>query len=618
MQTKNTTALALSALGVVFGDIGTSPLYALRECFAGHHKLDLTADNIYGILSLITWSLILVISVKYVLFVMRADNGGEGGVLALMALLKKPLKKRPRALGATVIAGLFGAALLYGDGMITPAISVLSAVEGLKIATPGVTPYVMPLTVFVLGLLFYPQRHGTGKVARVFGPIILTWFLVMAALGVANIMENPHILGALSPHHAVRFFIENGKTALMALGAVVLVVTGGEALFADMGHFDRRSIKMGWFAVVLPSLLLNYLGQGSLLLHTPSAIENPFFYMAPDWAHLPLVGLATMSAIIASQALISGAFSLTRQGVQMGYIPRMNIIHTSDEEIGQIYCPLINWMLLAASVFLVVFFESSANLAAAYGIAVSLTMCITTGLMFYICRHRWGWTLASAAGAVGVLLTIDLAFLYANLFKILDGGWFPIAVAAAILTAMRVWRKGRLTVSRRMRQKTMTLKQFLEHLDTAAYARVPGTAIYMASDVGVIPPALIHNLRHNKALHEDVILLTVETEEVPVVPAEDRVKLRRVRKDIWQMVAAYGFMEDPNISKLITDRAGVLEIDASDLTYVLGQETIIPKAGKMFWRGKIFAYLSRNAQRATRYFNLPPDDVVEIGMQIKY
>ncbi|MFO7633271.1 MAG: potassium transporter Kup [Caldilinea sp.] len=619
---KHLYYLALGALGVVYGDIGTSPLYAFRESFHASYGLETSADNILGVLSLIFWALILVISVKYIAFVMRADNHGEGGILALTALIGA--KRRVMIPGTMrwtmVMFGLFGTALLYGDGMITPAISVLSAVEGLSIATPFFNPYIVPITIVILVALFMFQSRGTERVGRVFGPITLLWFAVLAVLGVSWIVRQPGVLAAINPYYAAEFFWVNGWRGFLVLGSVFLVVTGGEALYADMGHFGRSPIRLAWFAIVLPALLLNYFGQGALLLQHPEAVENPFYQMAPGWALIPLVIIATAATVIASQALITGAFSLTMQAVQLGYLPRVPISHTSPDEIGQVYIASINWVLMIACVALVIAFGSSSNLAAAYGVAVTTTMVITTVLLFRVERTRWRWPLWAALGSTIFFLIIDVAFWGANLVKIPAGGWFPLTIGVAVLLLMTTWRQGRSLLSQRLKAGTRRFEDFVEHLDFDKVARVPGTAIFMYSDPDGTPPALIHNLRHNKVLHERVILLSVGTHEVPRVPLRHRMEVQDLGHGFYRMVLHYGFMETSNVLRdLALAEEHKLTLDLNEVSFFLGSERLLATArpGMAIWREKLFVLMSRNSTNAANFFSLPPDRVVELGTLVE-
>jgi KUP system potassium uptake protein len=611
--------LVLAALGVVYGDIGTSPLYALRECFSGPHAVQPTTTNVLGVLSLTTWSLILVVSVKYLVLILRADNRGEGGILALMALAVPPATER-RGSYTLLLLGLFGAALLYGDGMITPAISVLSAIEGLTVATPVFEPYVIPLTVAVLVGLFALQRRGTGALGALFGPITVAWFCCLAVLGVAALTRGPQVLAAVNPVHAVRFFSETGGRGFLVLGSVFLVVTGGEALYADMGHFGRRPIRLAWFTVVLPALLLNYFGQGALLLGDPALAANPFYHLAPSWALYPLVALATAATVIASQAVISGAFSLTWQAVQLGLLPRVRVIHTSEEEIGQIYISLVNRGLLVATVALVLGFRTSSNLAAAYGVAVTGTMVITTVLAFTVMRRLWGWSLLLVSALTGFFLVIDAAFLAANLVKVADGGWFPLLVGAGGVLLMTTWRTGRRMLVERLREQSMSLEQLKQRVEAARPARLPGTVIYMTGHPDLIPAALRRLLRVFNALHEHVVFLTVLAERVPRVEAGNRLEVQPLGLGFFRVIARYGFLEQPNVPRAVSQcREQGLVIDLNVAIYVLSPETLIasPRPGMALWREKLFAFMAMNAARATEFFRIPPARVLEVGGQIE-
>ena len=613
--------LALGALGVVYGDIGTSPLYALRECFHGPHAVAPTPANVLGVLSLITWSLIVVVSIKYLVFVMRADNRAEGGILALLALAVPPRSERSRRQWTLTALGLFGAALLYGDGVITPAISVLSAVEGLEIAAPALEPYLIPITVAILIGLFLVQHRGTAGVGAVFGPIMVVWFLVIGWLGLASLVNNPGVLAAVNPLHGAEFFLRNGWMGFLVLGAVFLVVTGGEALYADMGHFGKRPIRLAWFALALPALLLNYYGQGALLLQEPGAAEHPFYHLAPAWANLPLVLLATAATVIASQALISGAFSLTRQAVQLGYSPRVTVEHTSEREIGQIYIPSLNWALMLACIGLVLGFRSSSALAAAYGIAVTGTMAITTVLFYEVARHRWGWPKPAIAALALFFLVIDLAFFGANVVKIVQGGWFPLLVGAFVFTLLSTWKRGREVLAARLTALSLPLEDFLASLLRHPPTRVPGTAVFMHSGARGTPPALLHNLKHNQVLHTQVVLLTVTTEEVPYVAEEERAQAEPLGHGFFRVLLRYGFMEDPAVPKALERvQAPGLSLRPPETTYFLGRETLIASrrlGGMALWRERLFAWMARNATTATAYFCLPPNRVVELGAQVE-
>jgi KUP system potassium uptake protein len=618
--------LTLTALGVVYGDIGTSPLYAMKECFFGSHSVPPTHENVLGVLSLIVYALLLVISVKYIALVMRADNQGEGGILALTALVPSRLggsgASARLAMGRPVLIalGIFGTALLYGDGMITPAISVLGAIEGLQVATPLFSHYVVPVAVIILVALFVMQKYGTHRVGRLFGPIVIVWFLTIALLGVVWIVRAPAVLAAFNPSHAVTFFQVNGFHGFAVLGAVFLVVTGGEALYADMGHFGRRPIRLAWFALVLPALLLNYFGQGALLLLDGSAARQPFFLLAPSWALLPLVGIATAAAVIASQALISGSFSITRQAIQLGLAPRLDVEHTSSLEMGQIYVPQVNWALMFATILIVVYFRSSSAMAAAYGIAVTMTMIITVLLLYVVMRDRWRWPLPVAVGVTAVFLAIDLAFFGANLLKIMQGGWLTIIVGAVLFTLMTTWRTGRRLVAERLNARAFPLEDFMAVIAASPPLRVPGTAVFMTAQPHGTPAALAHNLRCNKILHEHVIVLTVSTAQTPHLDVKDRIHVEPLGHGVFNVRVKYGFMEDPNVPEaLIQARDLGAEMDADDLTFFLGRETIIVsrKQGMAVWREKLFVLMARNAVRATAFFRLPPERVVELGVQVE-
>lgn len=611
--------LTLTAIGVVYGDIGTSPLYALRECFFGSHSVPPTHANVLGVLSLIIYSLLLVIAVKYIAIVMRADNQGEGGILALTALLPQRNGNSPKW-PRLVLMGIFGAALLYGDGMITPAITVLGAVEGLKVVTPLFDPFVVPATVGILIGVFAIQRYGTDRVGTLFGPVMVIWFVVIAVLGVSWIPRAPVVLTAVDPRHAVTFFQENRLHGFAVLGAVFLVVTGGEALYADMGHFGKRPIRVAWFGLVLPALLLNYFGQGALLLTNADAVHQPFFLLAPDWALIPLVVLATAAAIIASQALISGAFSLTRQAIQLGYSPRLDIAHTSSDEIGQVYVPQVNWALMVSTIVIVIGFGSSTALAAAYGIAVTLTMLITTVLLHVVATERWHWPPAVAFMVTGLFLSIDLAFFGANVMKIVYGGWLPLVIGAVLFTLMTTWKTGRRIVADRLSARAIPLNDFMAAVADRPPIRVPGTAVFMTAQPRGTPPALVHNLRYNKVLHEHVVILMVTTRPIPHVPAEERFTMRDCGRGVFELTISYGFVEDPDVpAALVGAREQGLGIDQEDLTYFLGRETLIATQtpGMALWRERLFVLMARNAVRATAFFRLPAERVVELGVQVE-
>ena len=608
--------MTLTAIGVVYGDIGTSPLYAMRECFFGTHSVPPTHDNVLGVLSLIVYALLLVISVKYIAIVLRADNQGEGGILALTALIRGGNGGTRSGL---VLLGIFGAALLYGDGMITPAITVLGAVEGLKVATPVFEPYLVPLAVVILIAVFSIQRHGTHRVGRLFGPVMVGWFAVLAVLGVVWIFRYPDVLAAVDPRYGIRFLIANQFAGFAVLGSVFLVVTGGEALYADMGHFGARPIRVAWFAVVLPALLLNYFGQGALLLHAPET-RDPFFQLSPGWALLPLVVLATAAAIIASQALISGAFSLTRQAIQLGYAPRLTVEHTSSWEMGQIYVPQVNWFLAICTILIVIGFGSSGALAAAYGIAVAMTMIITALLLHVIAVERWHWPLPVAIAVTTTFLIIDLTFFSANLLKVLQGGWLPIAIGTTLFTLMTTWKTGRRIVAERLTARAFPLEAFVTAVRTAPQVRVPGTAIFMTAQPTGTPAALVHNLRYNKMLHEHVVVLTVATVATPYVAMGERVTVMAMGANIYNARIQYGFMEDPDVPEVLGHlRQTGVPIDEDDVTFFLGRETIVVgrRQGMATWREKLFVLMARNAVRATAFFKLPPERVVELGVQVE-
>lgn len=611
-----TTTLALAALGVVFGDIGTSPLYAMRETFHLAH-IEPTRENVLGILSLVFWSLMLVITVKYLMFVMRASNRGEGGILALSALI--PFKRGRNWPWALVLLGAFGTAMLYGDGAITPAISVLSAVEGLGVAQPSLTGWIIPIAVVILVGLFSLQRRGTHTIGRLFGPIMVVWFVTLAVLGLSHIADDPSVFGALNPVWAVRFFADNAFTGFVALGSLFLVVTGGEALYADMGHFGRRSIVIGWYALVLPGLLLCYFGQGALLLSDPGAAEQPFYAMAPDWGVLPLTLLATCATVIASQALITGVFSLTMQASAMGWLPRVRIRHTSAEAQGQIYVPAFNWGLLVACVGLVLAFRSSANLAAAYGLAVTATMLVTTLLFYRVATTTFRWPKAPMMALCGVFLAIDLAFFGSNLLKFFAGGWFPVLVAAAIFTAMTTWRHGREILAERIHRGRVSLIRFLKEHDEVP--RVPGTAVYLFSLSGAAPAALLNNVTHNKVMHERLVFLSVLTEDIPVVDPSRRTEITSLGHGAWQMKMRYGFMEKVDVPEGLTQGdAGTLELFADpNTTFFVGSERLLvtQNEGMAMWRERLFAMMHRNATPAERWFELPTDRVMSVGSTVE-
>ena len=619
--------LTLTALGVVFGDIGTSPLYAMKECFKPEYGLTPTPDNVYGVLSLILWSLLLVVSYKYIVFIMRADNRGEGGILAMLALILKKDSERRRGRAVLIGLALFGAALLYGDGIITPAISVLSAMEGLTVHNASLASAVVPVTVLIILALFAVQRHGTAWVGAAFGPLMALWFVAIGGLGMAQVLRDAHILSAINPLWAVRFFAIHDLHAITVLGAVVLAVTGAEALYADMGHFGRKPIRAAWFWLVLPALLLNYFGQGALILGDPAASANPFYNLAPRALLIPMVVLATVAAIIASQALISGAFSLTQQCIQLGYSPRMSIVHTSAREYGQIYVPEVNAALGFGTLLVVLGFQSSTALGAAYGIAVTGTMTITTVLFFVISAHRWQWPMWKVAGLTVLFLGVDLAFLSANAIKIGHGGWVPVLLAMALFLLMTTWKRGRQILRERLQEITMPLDAFLKSLSSGKIPRVPGTAVFMTSEPSGAPVVLLHHLKHNKVLHEQVILLSITTTDVPELRGEERVTLEPLGQGFVRATATYGFMESPNVTEVLgLLRQHGLKARPMETSYYLGREQLIPrqkawKEGGMtmsLWRKKLFAVMARNAQSAAAFFQLPPNRVVELGTQIEF
>jgi KUP system potassium uptake protein len=618
---RDLAKLALGALGVVYGDIGTSPLYTVRECFSREHGVAPTRENILGVLSLIVWSLILVVVVKYLTFIMRADNKGEGGVLALLALtFPKPGALRPRPHSPLLLLGLFGAALLYGDGIITPPVTVLGAVEGLRVATHALDRFVVPIAVAILVGLFLFQKRGTEGIGSIFGPITLVWFITIAVLGAPHIVRRPDILAALSPTYAAVFFVENGARGLLVLGSVVLAVTGGEALYADMGHFGKRPIRAAWFAVVFPALLINYFGQGALLLDRGSGVQNPFYELAPSWALYPLVGIATAAAAVASQALISGAFSITNQAVQLGYFPRVTIIHTSGEAEGQIFIPEVNRVMMVLCVALTLGFQSADALASAYGIAVTGTMAITSILFYALARRIWGWSVLAAGGLVALFLAFDLAFLGANLVKLGHGGWVPLAVAAGMFAIMTTWKRGRAELYARLVEAILPMEEFLADVEKKNPPRVPGTAIFMTSNPHGTPPVLLHHFKHNKVLHEHVLLVSVATTDDPEVPGSERLAVTDLGAGFFRVEAAYGFMQTPNVLEIVGRcKAMGVPVNERDTSYFLGRETLLTTGrSKMArWRKALFAFLSRNARPATSFFRLPPNRVVELGTQIE-
>jgi KUP system potassium uptake protein len=617
---NSTRTMALAALGVVYGDIGTSPLYTLRECFAGHHPLDLTPGNVMGVLSLIFWALIIVVTIKYVFFIMRADNHGEGGILALLALSRSTGVRSEWLKGALALTGIFGASLFYGDGIITPAISVLSAVEGLQIAAPELQRFTIPVAITILVALFMFQRKGTASVGALFGPVMLVWFSTLAVLGAYNILHYPRVLMALNPWHAFVFFQQHGIGSLLVFGAVVLAVTGGEALYADMGHFGRKPIQVAWLSMVLPALVMNYYGQGALLLEHPEAIDNPFYKLAPEWFLWPLLILATCATVIASQAVISGVFSVTRQAVQMGFWPRMRISHTSSREIGQIYIPQMNWLIMVAVILLILEFRSSSNIAAAYGIAVTTAMMVDTLLACFVASRLWRWPLPVVLLVGVIFFSVDALFLGPNILKIPDGGWFPLLVGGFVMLLMYTWRTGRRFLGAALARESLPLKPFIDSLALGKPAIVPGTAIFMVSNLDLVPHALLHNLKHNKVLHERVVFLTISTQEIPFVPQGDRIQVEDLAPGLFVIRGSYGFQESPDVPRLLKQcQPFGLEFDMMDTTFFLSREHLIPSndPGMPAILDKIFALMTRNAMSATSFFNIPPNRVVEMGTQIE-
>ncbi|OFZ20320.1 MAG: potassium transporter Kup [Bdellovibrionales bacterium RBG_16_40_8] len=620
-QSRSTSRLLfIAALGIVYGDIGTSPLYALREVFHGPHAIELNMQNIFGILSLITWALLFIISLKYLCFVMRADNKGEGGVLALTSLAVLQKEKKDKKRNLLLYLGLFGAALMVSDSMITPAISVLSAVEGLKVVAPGLDDFILPITFFIVIILFYFQHKGTIKIGSFFGPIMLTWFVTIAFLGLGSIINNPEILLALNPYYAVKFCITSPHLAFLSSSAVFLVVTGGESLYADMGHLGRSAITKGWFYVALPGLLLNYFGQGALLFRDASAVTNPFFLLAPSFLLVPVLLIATMAAVIASQAVISGLFSLASQCIQLGYAPRMKVVHTSDDERGQIYVPAVNWIILVGTLWIVIEFESSSNLAAAYGIAISAAMVITSILTSIVAYNHWQWKLSKVIAIFSLFFIVDCLFFSANMLKLANGGWVPLMIAGVCFTLMTTWRKGRTILYERLLEKSYPFRSLLNDLEIMNLARVPGTAVFMVGDIYLTPPALLHNLKHNKVLHETVIFLTVITEDVPRVPDEEKVQTKKLANGFYRVTGHYGFSENPDILDVLVNAQIMLpELRVDEPTFFLGREILVAGTGQemSFWRKIVFTVMTRNAESANSYFKLPLDRVIEVGMRIE-
>jgi KUP system potassium uptake protein len=617
---KRMAPLMIGALGIVFGDIGTSPLYTLRQCFVGSHQLDLTHANVLGILSVIFWSLMVIVTFKYVVLIMRADNRGEGGILALTTLVSRGLDTQPKLAGWFVGLGIFGAAMFYGDGMITPAISVLGAVEGLGIIAPQFDSFIVPVAILILLALFSIQRNGTALVGAFFGPVMCVWFVTLALLGVVQIAQRPAVLAALDPIHAWAFVFANPRVAFLALGAVVLAVTGAEALYADMGHFGKAPIRRAWLFLVMPALVLNYFGQGALLLGDSDAIRNPFYLLAPTWAMIPLVVLASCAAIIASQAVISGAFSLTRAAIQMGYCPRLAIDHTSERQIGQIYVPFVNWVLCIAVVLLVAGFQRTDNLGGAYGIAVTLAMLIDSILIFFVMRRVWRWSMPLAIAIAAPLLLIDVSFFASNALKIPDGGWFPLVIGVVVFTLLTTWKQGRARLTRQLADGSIPLDVFIQSIQLDPPVRVPGTAIFLTSALDNVPNSMLHNLKHNKVLHSRVVFLTIITRDIPRVPAEERFIVKQLASDFFQIIAAYGFAEDPDVPKLLErcESTG-LSFNVMETSFFVSRETLIATGGSGIskWRERLFVSLSKNAIRASDFFSIPTNRVVEVGTQVE-
>ena len=618
-QKSSLAALTLGAIGVVYGDIGTSVLYAVKEVF-NHGHVAVTPQNVYGLMSIFFWTMTVIVSIKYVALVLRADNNGEGGLIAMLALASNAVKDKPKLRRFLLIIGIFGTSLFYGDGVITPAISVLSAVEGLEVVSPAFAKGVIPITLVILFVLFAVQKKGTAGIGKFFGPITLIWFLTIALLGVSQIIHHPEILQAISPHYAVGFMWANPGTTFIILGAVVLCVTGAEALYADLGHFGKRPIRIAWFSVVMPCLVLNYFGQGALLLENPAAVKNPFYLMAPDWALLPLVGLATMATVIASQALITGAFSVTKQAIQMGYLPRLRILHTSVRDTGQIYMPFINWGLFAVIVLAVVMFRSSSNLAAAYGIAVCMDMLITTILTFYVIRYGWKYPLWLCLAATGVFFVVDFAFLASNLMKLFHGGWFPLVIGGVVFTLMMTWKQGRQILNEKMRVDAIDLPSFLDAVFVSPPARVEGAAVFLTAEPGTVPNALLHNLKHNKVLHEQNLFVTVRNHEVPWIGMSKRLEVESLGHDCWQVIVNYGFKNDLDLPKALQQIKGRgYSLDAMTTSYFLSRDLVVPTigGGMAVWREKLFAQMHHNASGAADFLNLPNNSVVELGSKIE-
>jgi KUP system potassium uptake protein len=617
---KRLMALAVGAIGVVFGDIGTSPLYTMREAFTGPHPMDPTLPHVLGVLSLIVWTQVIVVTLKYVTYILRADNRGEGGMFALMALAMKAAPAGVHRGVPILAAGLFGASLFFGDAIITPAISVLSAVEGLKVAEPEFGKYVVPLACVILVGLFLIQRRGTARVGAFFGPVTILWFAVLAVLGVVSIAETPEVLKAINPYHGLHFLWTDGWRGFLVMGAVFLALTGAEALYADIGHFGKKPIRFAWIGFVQPALVLNYFGQGALMMRDPAAAANPFYLMVPELFLIPVVVLATAATVIASQAVITGAFSLSRQAIQLGYLPRMEIRHTSETEIGQIYVPRVNWLLCVCVLALVVGFESSSNLAAAYGVSVSGEMCVATLIAYVVARHIWGWPRAVALAVTIAFLTVDLAFFLANAVKIADGGWLPLVAGAGLYSIFTTWKRGRRILVERLHESTVPLEPFIARLRDGSPPRVAGTAVFMTGTKDGVPYALLHNMKHNKVLHDRVVLLTVVFEQIPQVAEKDRLQVEALEKNFWRMTLRYGFMEGPNIPRALRlAQASGLKFDMMDTSFFFGRENLVTKSRPLMprWREKLFIALSRSSYSATAFFRIPSNRVVELGTQVE-
>lgn len=612
-------ALVLGAIGVVYGDIGTSVLYTVKEVFGSGH-VPFTTDNVYGILSILFWTLTFIVSLKYVVLVLRADNNGEGGLIAMLALASQSVKDKPALRRALLVVGIFGTCLFYGDGVITPAITVLGAVEGLEVMSPSLHGAIIPLTLVILLGLFMVQKHGASSIGRFFGPVMVVWFVTIAALGVAQITRHPEILWALSPHYALGFMLANPGTTFVLLGAVVLCVTGGEALYADMGHFGKRPIRVAWFSIAMPALTLNYFGQGALLLENPEAVKNPFYMLAPAWALMPLVVLATAAAVIASQALITGAYSVTKQVIQLGYLPRLRVEHTNVKEAGQIYMPFVNWSLFVAIVLAVVMFRSSSNLAAAYGIAVTLDMLITTTLTFFVVRYNWRYPLPLCIAATGCFFLVDLAFFSSNLLKLLQGGWFPLFIGASVFLLMMTWQRGRELLHDKRHAEAIDLRDFLASVLISPPTRVDGTAVFLTGEPGIVPNALLHNLKHNKVLHAQNLFVTVRNHEVPWIGMDKRLQIEPLGSDCWQVTVNYGFKNDPDLPRALgLMRGRGCELDGMTTSYFLSRDVVTPSVGSGMapWREKLFAQMHHNASGVADFLNLPSNAVVELGSKIE-